>query len=90
MTDLEIHAIELAKIVRKEHDFYSDETAEIVEYLKTMKARIKKRYLKLNTGDPYNFVLTNQRGDTFTFNPNSKFGEELNDFLYGYFSNTNQ
>lgn len=47
---------------------------------------IGTRKLRLNTDDPYNYVLTNIKGDTFTFNPQSGFGEELNDFLSGYFN----
>jgi hypothetical protein len=46
----------------------------------------EERELKLNTDDPYKYVLTNPKGDTFTFNPQKGNGEELNDFLHGYFN----
>lgn len=35
----------------------------------------------IDESDPYEIVLENHRGDTFTFNPHSANGEELYDFL---------
>ena len=58
----------------------------IVEFCRQFtESQLEKERLKLNTDDPYKYVLTNPKGDTFTFNPQRGIGEELNDFLYGYF-----
>jgi hypothetical protein len=66
----------------KDCDFYPDSLSKKYDELES---QLEKERLKLNTDDPYKYVLTNPKGDTFTFNPQRGIGEELNDFLYGYF-----
>ena len=67
-------------------DFEDEELAvDIIEKtIKSLKEQLQKERLKLNCDDPYNYVLTNPKGDTFTYNFQKGIGEELNDFLYGY------
>lgn len=50
---------------------------------KSLKEQLEKERLEINSDDPYNYVLTNPKGDTFTFNPQKGIGEELNDFYMG-------
>ena len=48
-----------------------------------LQSQLKERDFTLNVNDPYQFVLTDKKGNTFSFNPQKKWGEELNDFLVG-------
>lgn len=40
-----------------------------------------KLQLTLNTEDPFNYFLENEKGHKYWFNPHSTNGEELNNFL---------
>ena len=50
---------------------------------KYYESKLKERDFSLNVNDPYQFVLTDKKGNTYSFNPQKKWGEELNDFLVG-------
>jgi len=54
-----------------------------LDALINLESKLKERDFSLNVNDPYQFVLTDKKGNTYSFNPQKKWGEELNDFLVG-------
>lgn len=75
-----------------EIDITDEQAAFIDELQKTVESQLEKereKHLKLDINDPFKYMLINPMGDTFTFNPNRGIGEELNDFLSGYFNQIN-
>lgn len=52
---------------------------ELWSYIDQLEA--EKKDIGINIDDPYNYMLINCKGDTYTFNPNSRFGEQLYDFI---------
>jgi hypothetical protein len=73
--------------LEKNNSDWRKESIQLGLKINDLQSQLKEeRELKLNTDDPYKYVLTNPKGDTFTFNPQKGNGEELNDFLHGYFN----
>lgn len=55
---------------------------ETIDYINHLESQLKTIDLKININNPNCYVMTNPKGDTYSFNPNSEFGEELDDFFY--------